>query len=125
MEMIINWLKGFGVGLVLIVVAALTSLFTNALVTIQTGSDMGGYHSSVFFFVVWACEVGILLPYGSLPLKITRSAFLARSVFVWGPVGVGWYLAHHIVGPAFGIGLIISSTCVGYNLVVTNIQKKM
>ncbi|OGZ03996.1 MAG: hypothetical protein A2648_00130 [Candidatus Lloydbacteria bacterium RIFCSPHIGHO2_01_FULL_41_20] len=120
----INWLKGFGFGLMMILTSLAIIFFANGVVITMTGAEIAKYHLFVMLFLTWFIEVIILIPYGSIPLKITWNAFVARSVFVWGPVGVGWYLAHHMSALVFWLGLIISSTCVGYNIVVTNVQKK-
>ncbi len=118
-----NWLKGFGIGLLMIIVAFVTAFVADLTVIVQTGDQVPLYHLFVILLVTWFCEVIILIPYGSIPRKVTWDAFLARSVFVWLPVGAGWYLAHNVSASAFLVGLIISSTCVGYNIVVTNVER--
>ena len=119
-----NWIKGFLVGLVLIVVAFGALVTIADLVHVTSDIEIGLYHSYVLLLGSWFVEVILLLPYGALPRNRTADAFMARSVFVWMPVCGGWYLAYHWSISALWVGLIISSTCVGYNLVVTTVQKK-
>lgn len=119
-----NWIKGFLVGLVLIVVAFGALVTIADLVHATSDIEIGLYNSYVLLLGSWFAEVILLLPYGALPRNRTVNAFMARSVFVWMPVCGGWYLAYHWSITALWVGLIISSTCVGYNLVVTTVQKK-
>lgn len=119
-----NWLKGFGIGLVMIWVG-LAIIFIAEFIAAMNGSRVGLYNDLVLMIGIWFIEVILLIPRGSLPQRVTLSAFVARSVFVWLPVLVGWYLAYHWRISALGVGLLVSSTCVGYNIIVTRAKKKV
>jgi hypothetical protein len=119
-----NWALGFVVGIVMIALASLTVAAAFITVFVQTGGfEIPLYHIHLLLLITWFIQVVAFIPFGSISHTVSWNSFMARSIFVWMPIGLGWYLAHHVALLTFWMGLIISSTCVGYNMVV-HAQKK-
>lgn len=118
--MLKNWLKGSGVGIMIMVSVSIIIFLTDAMIVLVL-NIVPTHNLLTATMIVWFVVVIALSPYGSVPMASTASAFFARIVFVWLPITLGWFLFQKGMSLwFFSIGLYISSTCAGYNIVVTH-----
>lgn len=114
----LTWVKGFLFGIIMVCIATTIGLVANIIIEIIRGD---GAMVSIYFttFVIWISEKEALEKLGKIPDRATWDAFCSRVVFYWTPVILGWYIAVNFYSFAFWIGLIISSTFVGYQAIAT------
>lgn len=119
----LTWIKGFVFGLIMIVLATMIALVTNVAIEVMKGD---GVMISLFFtiLVVWSMAVMLLIILEKNPHTATTHSLYTRVALYWTPITLGWVTASHFYAFAFWIGLIISSTFVGYQVIVTRMKKK-
>jgi len=124
--MLKNWLKGFGVGLlIMLFVSVIIFVIETVAILASGGNTPPTYNILTGVLVIWFLVVIALSPYGSMPMQSTINASCARFVFIFLPISLGWFLFQ--IGASlwvFSVGMYISSTCVGYNIVVVRGRKK-
>jgi hypothetical protein len=105
---------GFLIGFLLLLVTNVITLLTYSVYLYVSADEFRPFYGIMGIVVVYLIEVSLLVPFGSLP-----SGRAARIVFVWGPVIVGWFVAYYVNMLGLFVGLMVSATCVGYNMMVT------
>ncbi|MFZ2187512.1 MAG: hypothetical protein WAV46_02685 [Candidatus Moraniibacteriota bacterium] len=123
--MLKNWLKGLIIGLMIMGCTLILMFASLLIIWMAGGNELSLRQLLMGVLLSWFLEVVILIPLGSLPREVNRNAFLARAIFVWLPVSGGWFLMLQGMPLwVFPAGMLISSTCVGYNMMVTHEKKK-
>ena len=112
-----TFLKAFSIGIGIILGAFLFMFLATLVLMAQSGNEPSLYRGMHMFVTGWFVTVLICIPAGSLPLTGTWGALCARWFFVWIPTILGWYLFFKVGGPFLVIGMLVSSTFVGYNIV--------
>ncbi len=75
--------------------------------------------------LVWFAIAAISLLFIVRINKTTLRATLARTIFLWLPINIGWFFTTYTGGPSwYVIGLIVSSLFLGYEVSV-NKQRQM
>ncbi len=120
------YLKSFGLGFLMYLV---TTFLAATVTGLTAGPDLSNAEFTVRIFYtmlfVWTSAVGAFLLMNIRKIKVTLRAFVARSVFLWGPIGIGWFL---MVSEGkmqfFLLGVFISSTLFWYEVLVMRQRAK-
>jgi len=120
------FVKAFSLG---VVVYFVTIIFSGVIVGLTTSPDVPDLDVLAKIvttsLLVWYGLAATLLLLGVKSIKVSRSAFIARTLFIWAPISFGWFVM--LKSGAFGwymLGLVISTLFLSYEVTVNLDREK-
>jgi len=115
-------IKGFGLGLMIMLAVSVILFMVEIMSVLLSGGRVPTYNLLAGMLLTWVAVVFVLLPYGSIPIGVTRNVFFSRTAFVW-VIVLGWFLFREDSPWIFLLGMCVASVCVGYNIVLAHAEE--